>query len=79
MVSLYGAVFVFQVSPSILALDSAVAGCLSPALDASPWAMSSEILPEPSPVLRASLETRSELPGGCSGSGRLATRSSMIF
>src|SRR6202034_1760819 len=75
-----GAVFVFHVSPSILTLDSAVAGSLNPLLLPLFLEMSSLILPEPTLTVCASADSKSADPGGSSGSGRLAlTRSILSF
>jgi hypothetical protein len=75
-----GAVFVFHVSPSVLTLESAVAGSLNPLLLPLFLEMLSLILPEPTLTVRASADSKSADPGGSSGSGRLAlTRSILSF
>lgn len=71
-----GAVLVFHSSPSILTLESAVAGSLNPLLLPLRAETSSLIRPEPTLTVRASAEFQSDGLGGSPGRGRLAlTRS----
>jgi hypothetical protein len=71
-----GAVLVFHSSPSVLTLESAVAGSLNPLLLPFAAEISSLIPPEPTLTVLESAEFQSDGPGGSSGRGRLAlTRS----